>query len=245
MITGFSTSPEEGFQTIQGAINKISSRYITTGTVTINIAPGVYEGFYISNSLVANWNIRSLDGNKKTVLVSATDPNKPVTTACNTSFGTNVCLSDMTLAAFYDVVNTTKGSIKIYNCDIMMGSDNSQAVASYGGSIDLYGEMTISGSGSVIFHSTGCGNLGLGFYDARSKTPLTVTYNDVKASWAAFVCEKNANISVAAAVVSFIGVPDSMSYTAFDNGIISTWGGGGRIFPGTRGPWVGSGGILS
>lgn len=244
--TGFSTSPTEGFRTIQGAINKISSRYITTGTVTINLSPGVYEGFSVSNSLIANWNIRSLEGNKRSVLVSATDPNKPVTTACNTSFGTNVCLSDMTLAGFYDVVTTTDGTLNLYNCDIMLGNNsNSQAVVSYGGSISLFGEMTISGNGSVIFHSTGCGNLSLGYYDIKGKNPLTITYKDVKASWAAVVCEKNANISVAGAVVTFIGVPDSMSYTAFDNGIINTWGAGTNIFPGTRAPWVGSGGIAS
>ena len=244
--TGFSPSPAEGFRTIQGAINKLSSRYITTGTVTINISSGEYEGFSVPNSMVANWNIRSLEGNKKTVLINATDPNKPVKTACFASFGTEVSLSDMTLSGLYDVVATTKGTIKIYNCDIMLGNNsNSQAVVSYGGSIDLYGEMTISGSGGVIFHATGCGNLGLGFYDVNGKTPLTVTYKDVEASWATFVCEKCSNVSVASAVVTFIGVPDSMAYTAIDNGIINTWGAGTNIFPGTRAPWVGSGGIAS
>ena len=244
--TGFSTSPTEGFRTIQGAINKISNRYITTGAVTINISPGMYEGFSVPNSMVANWNIRSLEGDKKTVLINATDPNKPVKTACFASFGTEVCLSDMTLAGLYDVVATTKGTIKIYNCDIMLGNNsNSQAVVSYGGSIDLYGDMTISGDGSVIFHATGCGNLGLGFYDVNGRTPLKITYKNVKASWATFVSEKCSNISVASAVVTFIGVPDSMSYTAIDNGIINTWGAGTNIFPGTRAPWVGSGGIAS
>ena len=244
--TGFSTSPDEGFQTIQGAINQINSRYMTTATITILVSPGTYEGFFISKSMVANWSIKSLTGDKKSVFIVATDPNKPVRTACSTSFGTQVEVCDMTLSGFGDTVNTTNGNLTLFSCDIVMGNDpNSQAVVCYGGSINLYGDMTISGSGIVIFHSTGCGTLGLGTYGGGRTLPLKITYNDVKASWAAFVCEKNANISVAAAVVSFIGVPDSMSYTAFDNGIISTWGGGGSIFPGTREPWVGSGGILS
>ena len=244
--TGFSTSPAEGFRTIQGAINKISSRYITTGTITINVSSGVYEGFSVSNSMVANWIIKSLEGNKKTVFINATDPNKPVKNACSTFFGTQVDIADMTLAGLYDTVATTQGTINIYNCDIMMGNaSNSQAVACYGGAINLYGEMTVSGSGSVIFHATSCGNLGLGYYDANGKNPLTITYKDAKASWATFVCEKCSNVSVASAVVTFIGVPDSMSYTAIDNGIINTWGAGANIFPGTRGPWVGSGGIAS
>lgn len=244
--TGFSTSPDEGFQTIQGAINQINSRYMTTATITILVSPGTYEGFFISKSMVANWSIKSLTGDKKSVFIVATDPNKPVRTACSTSFGTQVEVCDMTLSGFGDTVNTTNGNLTLFSCDIVMGNDpNSQAVVCYGGSINLYGDMTISGSGIVIFHSTGCGTVGLGFYGGERTLPLKITYNDVKASWAAFVCEKNANISVAAAVVSFIGVPDSMSYTAFDNGIISTWGGGGSIFPGTREPWVGSGGILS
>ena len=244
--TGFSTSPKEGFRTIQGAINKISSRYITTGTITINVSSGMYEGFFVSNSMVANWIIKSLDGDKKSVLINATEPNKPVKNACSTFFGTQVDLADMTLAGLYDTVATTQGTINIYNCDIMMGNaSNSQAVACYGGAINLYGDMTISGSGSVIFHATTCGNLGLGYYDVNSKSPLTITYKDAKASWATFVCEKCSNVSVASAVVTFIGVPDSMSYTAIDNGIINTWGAGANIFPGTRGPWVGSGGIVS
>ena len=244
--TGFSTSPNEGFRTIQGAINKISSNYITTGTITINVSSGVYDGFSVSNSMVANWIIKSLEGDKRTVLVSATDPNKPVKNACSTFFGTQVDIADMTLAGLYDTVATTQGTINIYNCDIMMGNaSNSQAVACYGGAINLYGEITVSGSGSVIFHATACGNLGLGYYDVNGKSPLTITYKNAKASWATFVCEKCSNVSVASAVVTFIGVPDSMSYTAIDNGIINTWGAGTNIFPGTRGPWVGSGGIAS
>jgi len=244
--TGFSTSPNEGFRTIQGAINKISSNYITTGTITINVSSGVYDGFSVSNSMVANWIIKSLEGDKRTVLVSATDPNKPVKNACSTFFGTQVDIADMTLAGLYDTVATTQGTINIYNCDIMMGNaSNSQAVACYGGAINLYGEITVSGSGSVIFHATACGNLGLGYYDVNGKSPLTITYKNAKASWATFVCEKCSNVSVASAVVTFLGVPDSMSYTAIDNGIINTWGAGANIFPGTRGPWVGSGGIAS
>ena len=244
--TGFSTSPKEGFRTIMGAIDAINNRYITSGTVTIRVSPGTYDGFFVPNSMIANWVIKSLNGDKKSCRVIATDPNKPVKNACSTFFGTQVDIADMTLAGLYDTIATTQGTINVYNCDIMMGNaSNSQAVACYGGTINLYGEMTVSGTGSVIFHATACGNLGLGYYDVTGKNPLTITYKDVKASWATFVCEKCSNVSVASAVVTFIGVPDSMSYTAIDNGIINTWGAGANIFPGTRGPWVGSGGILS
>lgn len=244
--TGFSTSPKEGFRTIMGAIDAINNRYITSGTVTIRVSPGTYDGFFVPNSMIANWVIKSLNGDKKSCRVIATDPNKPVKNACSTFFGTQVDIADMTLAGLYDTIATTQGTINIYNCDIMMGNaSNSQAVACYGGTINLYGEMTVSGTGSVIFHATACGNLGLGYYDVNGKNPLTITYKDVKASWATLVCEKCSNVSVASAVVTFIGVPDSMSYTAIDNGIINTWGAGTNIFPGTRGPWVGSGGIAS
>ena len=244
--TGFSTSPKEGFRTIMGAIDAINNRYITSGTVTIRVSPGTYDGFFVPNSMIANWVIKSLNGDKKSCRIIATDPNKPVKNACSTFFGTQVDIADMTLAGLYDTIATTQGTINVYNCDIMMGNaSNSQAVACYGGTVNLYGEMTVSGTGSVIFRATACGNLGLGYYDVNSKTPLTITYKDAKASWATLVCEKCSNVSVASAVVTFIGVPDSMSYTAIDNGIINTWGAGTNIFPGTRGPWVGSGGIAS
>lgn len=244
--TGFSTSPAEGFRTIMGAINAINNRYMTSGTVTIRVSPGTYDGFLVPNSMVANWVIKSLNGDKKSVRVFATDPNKTIKNACSTFFGTQVDIADMTLAGVYDTIATTQGTINVYNCDIMMGNaSNSQAVACYGGSINLFGDITISGSGYVIFHATSCGSLGLGYYDVNGKSPLTITYKDAKASWATFVCEKCSNVSVASAVVTFIGVPDSMSYTASDNGIINTWGAGTNIFPGTRAPWVGSGGIAN
>ena len=244
--TGLKPTPAEGFATIQGAIDKINSRYMSTSAITINVSPGVYDGFSITKSMIPSWVIKSAAGNKKSVSVLATDPKKPVRSACRTGFGTQVDLMNMTLAGLDDTVSTTGGTIKIYSCDITLGSGaNSQAVVSYGGSINIYGEMNISGSGIVLFRATGRGDISLGFFGGDVKIPLKIIYNNVKATWAALLAEGCSTLSCFGAVVTFDGVPDGMAYTAFENGVISTHGSGTNIFPGTRPGWVGTGGVIS
>ncbi|MBI0141193.1 phage tail protein [Bartonella sp. W8125] len=244
--SGLKPTPADGFATIQGAIDKISARYMSTSAITINVAPGVYDGFSITKSMIPSWVIKSAAGNKKSVSVLATDPKKPVRSACRTGFGTQVDLMNMTLAGLDDTVSTTGGTIKIYSCDITLGSGaNSQAVVSYGGSINIYGEMNISGSGIVLFRATGRGDISLGFFGGDVKIPLKIIYNNVKATWAALLAEGCSTLSCFGAVVTFDGVPDGMAYTAFENGVISTHGSGTNIFPGTRPGWVGTGGVIS
>lgn len=244
--TGLKPTPADGFATIQGAIDKISARYMSASAITVVISPGVYDGFSITKSMVPKWVIKSMDGNKKSVSVLATDPKKPARSACWTGVGTQVDLMNMTLAGLDDTVSTTGGTIKIYSCDITLGSGaNSQAVVSYGGSINIYGEMNISGSGIVLFRATGRGDISLGFFGGDVKIPLKIIYNNVKATWAALLAEGCSTLSCFGAVVTFDGVPYGMAYTAFENGVISTHGSGTNIFPGTRPGWVGTGGVIS
>ena len=245
--SGLKPTPADGFATIQGAIDKISARYMSTSAITINVAPGVYDGFSITKSLVPKWVIKSIDGNKKSVSVLATDPKKPARSACWTGVGTQVDLMNMTLSGLDDTIATTGGALKIYSCDINLGGGaNSQAIVCYGGSISVYGEMAITGSGIVIFRTMGAGTLTLGFFGGDTKIPLKVTYDNVKASWAALLAEGAATLSCFTSVVTFDGVPDGMAYTAITNGVITTQGGGtNKIFPGTRPGWLGTGGQFS
>lgn len=246
--SGLKPTPADGFATIQGAIDKISARYMSASAITVVISPGVYDGFSITKSMVPKWVIKSMDGNKKSVSVLATDPKKPARSACWTGVGTQVDLMNMTLSGVDDTVATTGGALKIYSCDINLGGTaNSQAVVCYGGSINLYGDMTITGSGIVIFRTMGAGTLTLGFFGGdTNKIPLKVTYNNVKASWTALLAEGAATLSCFTSVVTFDGVPDSMAYSAITNGVITTQGGGtNKIFPGTRPGWLGTGGQFS
>lgn len=232
--SGVNPTPEEGFATIQGAIDALSNRYITVGEITLIISPGTYEGFSIRNSLVASWCIKGDPNNSDLVRVTTTDPSKRLNSV-STGFGTQTTLSNLTLSGLGDTVETTQGTISLYHCNIIMGSrPDSRAVGCYGGSINLYGKMNISGSGTMVFHVTGGGNLGLGFYNSFGKWPLDVTYHNVSVNSYVVSAEKASNISVASAVVTFRGVPDGVAYAAFDNGIINTWGGGLGIFPGTK-----------
>lgn len=233
--SGINPTPEEGFATIQGAIDALSNRYITVGTITIIVSPGTYDGFEIYNSLVASWCIKGDPNNSDLVRVIATDPKKWRKNACGTGFGTQTTLSNLTLSGLLDTVETTLGAITLYDCNIILGNQSySRGVACYGGSINLYGKMNISGSGTMVFHATSGGNMGFGFYNSDGKWPLDVTYNNVSVNETVVSAQKNANISVASAVVTFRGMPDGAAYAAFDNAIINTWGGGLGIFPGTR-----------
>ena len=160
------------FATIQGAINTISTRYIATQGVTIQIANGTYSGFNINTSMISSWTITGNIASPASVTVSAATAAINTGRACQI-FSTQVKISGILFTAYYECINSNGSVVYIQNCSAAGLSSSSSAVGSYNSSsVQFIGNFNLSGNFYAAF---GCGQnsliaFGYGGYPPNSAT---------------------------------------------------------------------------
>ena len=232
--SGLKPTPEEGFATIQGAINAISRKYITQSAITLMISSGTYDGAAIDASFVSQWKLVGDRENPDAVRVIATDPKKPIIRGLTVGNATNVTVSGMTFSGYYEAVVTTGGSVIVWDCNVQPGVVNqSCGFACYGGSIAIYGNINVSGAGLSVFRVSS-GKMQIGYFDIKTTYEAVITYNNVTVSAGNFEISRGGQVSIDARVVKFEGVPYGPAYTVSLNSSITTTGGGATFIPGTK-----------
>ena len=233
--TGLAPTPSDGFATVQGAIDAISSKYITQSAVTLIISPGTYDGAAIGASFVSQWILVGDRKNPDAVRLIATDTAKTRVRGLETSNATNVTVAGMTFSGFYEAIVTSKGALDISDCNAILGGNSgSTGFACYGGTVKIYGNINISGSGASCFNIDQSGFCRIGYKDIKKTDPTKITYNNVSVATANVSCARGGQLTVTSAVTNFIGRPTGKSYSATFGSTISTEGAGGNFIPGTQ-----------
>ena len=118
------------------------------------------------------------------------------------------------------------------NCNLTVQS-GCLGFSVYGGTIFISGEINIKGSCDTVFFSADVGSLSIGYVDQFSKTPAIITFDNVSCTTAVFFSRTCATLTIAAPVVTFVGVPAAVAWISSDNAVINTWGAGTNFLPGT------------
>ena len=233
--SGLKPTPEEGFATIQGAIDAISSKYITQAAITLIISPGTYDGAKIEASFVSEWVLIGDRKNPEAVRLIATDTKKTLVRGLVTGNATNVTVAGMTFSGFYEAIATNEGALDVSDCNAILGGQPaSTGFACYGGHMKIYGNIKISGAGASCFNLDQSGFCRIGYNDIKQTDPAKITYNNVNVSVANVACARGGQLVVTSSVTNFIGRPTGKSYSATFGSTISTEGAGGNFIPGTQ-----------
>lgn len=233
--SGLAPTPEEGFATVQGAIDVISRKYITQSAITLMISPGTYDGAVIDASFVSQWVLIGDRNNADAVRLIATDTAKTRVRGLVTGNATNVTVAGMTFAGFYEAIATNKGALDVSDCNAVLGGNSSATgFACYGGTIKIYGNIKISGSGASCFNIDQNGVARIGYNDIKQTDRAKITYNNVTVSTANVSCARGGQLIVTSSVTNFIGRPTGKSYLATFGSTISTEGAGDNFIPGTQ-----------
>lgn len=231
--SGLAPTPEEGFATVQGAIDVISRKYITQSAITLMISPGTYDGVVIDASFVSQWILVGNRENPGAVRVIATDPKKPIIRGLTTGNATNVTVSGMTFSGYYEAIATTGGSVIVWDCNVVLGvATQSCGFACYGGSMEIYGNINVSGAGLSVFR-VNSGTMRIGYFDIKITSRAVITYNNVTVATANFEISLGGQVSIDARIVEFSGKPYGSAYNVGFNSTITTFGGGATFIPGT------------
>lgn len=233
--SGLAPTPEEGFATVQGAIDAISRKYITQSAITLMISPGTYDGAEIDASFVSQWILVGDRKNPDSVRLIATDTTKTLVRGLVTGNATNVTVAGMTFSGYYEAIATNKGALDVSDCTAVLGGNSSATgFASYGGTIKVYGTIKISGTGASCFNLDQSGFCRIGYNDIKQTDTAKITYNNVTVSTANVSCARGGQLIVTSSVTNFIGRPTGKSYSATFGSTISTEGAGGNFIPGTQ-----------
>lgn len=232
--SGLKPTPEEGFATIQGAIDAISRKYITQAAITLMISPGTYDGAVIVASFVSQWILVGNRENPGAVRVIATDPKKPIIRGLTTENATNVTVFGMTFSGYYEALATTGGSVSVWDCNVVLGvATQSCGFACYGGSMEIYGNINVSGAGLSVFR-VNSGTMHIGYFDIKITRRAVITYNNVTVAAANFEISLGGQVSIDARIVEFSGMHYGSAYSVGFNSTITTFGGGATFIPGTK-----------
>lgn len=243
--SGLKPTPEDGFATIQGAIDVLSVRYITQGTITLKISDGNYDGVIINSSLVANWRLVGNELNPSAVRLNGTDSAKKNVRGLIVYASTNVAACGLTFCGYDGGAATSGGSLELKNCNVISPaakSDTAVAFAVYGGSLRVFGKIRITGSFYSVFIADQCGSMRVGETFANGINSAEITYQNVSCAAANFSVQNSGSITITSPVVKFIGTPDGAAYGCSFNGTIMSVGGGANFIPGSRPGWTGTGG---
>lgn len=233
--TGLAPTPSEGFATVQGAIDAISSKYITQSAITLMISPGTYDGAVIDASFVSQWILIGDRKNPEAVRLIATDTAKTRVRGLVTGNATNVAVAGMTFSGFYEAIATNEGALEVNDCNVILGGQPaSTGFACYGGHMKIYGNIKISGAGAACFNIDQSGVARIGYNDVKQTDATKITYANVTVSTANISCARAGQLIVTSAVTNFIGRPTGKSYSVTFGSTISTEGAGGNFIPGTQ-----------
>ena len=227
--SGLKPTPEEGFATIQGAIDTLA-RYMTASTLTVIISPGTYESASIPVSRVARWSFIGDPDNPDRVKIYAKNSN--VKNNCfNVGPNCTAIIDGFSLFGIESCISVDGGNVTVANCNLSLSS-RCAGFSVWGGSIFLSGQIRVAGAGTTVFQATG-GSLGIGSINNFGSTPANIIFESVNCSNAVFFARKCATMTICAPAVTFQGKPVGTAWLAYDNAIIDTWGGGSNFLPGT------------
>lgn len=240
--TGLNPTPEEGFATIQGAINAISGRYITYGKIKLKISPGIYDGFSISASLVQNWEIIGDQKNRTAYRIIAKNSASRAGIGC-VAYASHVSLRGLSFQTeAQNIVSTTGSAIDIFDCSVTATS-TSTPFASYGGSLTIYGQINVSGAGDVIFDLQN-GKLEMGFKDQYVDNTVYVNFSNCRCI-TVFSLTSGSTAIINPSCCKFSGSITGRKYTIVLNSVMQTYGGGTNFLFGDSAGIISTGGQIS
>ena len=228
--TGLKPTPAEGFATIQGAVNALA-KYMTASTITVNVSPGTYDSVNVPVSHVASWSFVGNPDNPDAVKIYA--KNESGKSACfNAGPSAVVTIDGFSLFGISSCGSTNGGNFTAVNCNLNVQS-GCLGFSVYGGTIFISGVINIKGPCDAVFFAADGGSLGVGYVDSFGKTPAKITFEKVSCTNAVFFARTCATLTVAAPVVTFMGVPTGTAWICSDNAVFNTWGAGTNFLPGT------------
>lgn len=233
--SGLKPTPENGFATIQGAIDAITRSYITQGTITLKISPGTYDGFSINSSFVSCWVFRGVENNPAAVRVIGNDPTKQLVRGCVVNASVVAELHNMTLAGYYDCIMVNDGKMEIYDCNIeMSGLNHSYGVVCHRGNLSCFGKVWFYGKGIAAFAAANAGYIMLGYSDLGMRKALDVYYNADVQVQSNFWLFNSGVVQFQPAAATFHGTPVGKNFSVESNSIINLIGSGPTALPGTQ-----------
>lgn len=238
--TGLKPTAEEGFATIQGAIDTISRKYITQSTITLKISPGIYDGVSIDASFVSNWVLIGDETNPDAVKIIATDTRKTRVRGLTTGNATTVAVKGISFSGYYEALATTNGYLTVSDCNILLSGSSSTGIACYGGNLQIYGKINVSGSGNAFVVVDQGGFARLGYVDIKLRNATSINYNNATCN--NFLVQNSSTLVITSPVVKFAGQPYGAAYICQFSSTIMTSGGGANFIPGTKTGWAATGG---
>jgi hypothetical protein len=246
---GFANTPQSAFKTIQGAINTISSRYISSGEITIRVSDGTYlSGAMVDSQYVAKWNIIGNPTNPENCVVDcrSTSPTNYVPgTFAGECFQCGphgfMEVNGFAMMSYYQNCHCMGHQI-LRNIHFNGSTGGFWGCGGIGGELDLYGNCVIGGSMSTLVFSNAM-YCQLGYLDAFITEPLNITVA-VSISMTAVVYCTNAGIC---SVYNYPGIWSHSGqvsgyewYVSNAGGIGMEAGDNGGVFPASAAGVIGS-----
>ena len=239
--TGLKPTPEDGFATIQGAIDAISSRYITYGTITIMISPGTYDGFDISASLVQNWLLVGDAQNLTSYRILAKERANRAGIGC-VAYAGHVTLRGLFFQTQSQCIAASGGAIDVFDCALNLPSGNS-AFGIYGGKLSIYGRLTLTGACDIVFDVKN-GSMVVGYKDKFVDNTAYINFSNCR-SISVIGLTDGANAVFNPACCMFSGAISGRKYTISLNSTLQTYGSGANFLPGDSAGIITTGGQIS
>jgi hypothetical protein len=185
--TGFANTTTDAFKTLQGAINTINQRFISSLAITIRVADGYYNsGFVVANNYVAGWIFIGNPANPGNVIIDGTStntasyvPHAPPGYSLASSGPAALSVQGFTCKSYYqNMLAIRGGNLSIDSCNFTnptAAGGVSVINAQGGGNIQLTGTCNYSSNGSTgeLFLASTSGYLQLGGHDSTfGSSPL-------------------------------------------------------------------------
>jgi hypothetical protein len=185
--SGFFNTPTDAFKTIQGALNTIKYRYISTLQITIRVADGTYSsGVYDDSQYITSWNIVGNTASPGNCIINATSTS---TASYVPRAFAGICVacgqhSHMTINGFtfqsYDNNARCNGWLNILNCNLNAPlSGAAAAIYASFGLIRVTGNITYSAANTIgaIFYADSGGVIQMGWSDIYGPQNLSLHMN--------------------------------------------------------------------
>jgi hypothetical protein len=185
--SGFFNTPQDAFKTIQGAVNTIKLRYISTVAINIDVADGTYSsGVYDDSQYIAAWNIVGNTANPQNCIINCTSTN---TGSYVPGAFAGICVtcgkhSHMTVNGFtlqsYDNNARANGWLSLQNCNLNGPLSGTAAVyVGLAGLIRITGNISYSTANSIgtMFFADSGGIMQVGWTDIYGPQPIHIQMN--------------------------------------------------------------------
>ncbi len=223
------------FQTIQGAINTISNKYLSVTGVTINVADGTYSGFVVSQSFIGLWSIVGDVTTPANVVINS------LSAGVNGGIGigvtaANVNIYGITINSYYATFEANNlANVRLNNVNWTAPTQSGWSVFNSFNLSSIYMYGTFNGSGGAQTLFTASSNASIQVGDQLGVTrPATITLTGTPAfSVATAYALQGGSINIVSPVVTFTGAATGVRYNATINGTINTVAGGSTFIPGS------------